>query len=136
MALFPELGPFDQLALALIGQEYKVRQCWGDRPSHADYAARFAKHGFPLGVLLRASMPAWLPSSVQRDRLPKAATPYLLWQSWWTCLGSMGCSGAAQRQDMNLTRFAEPRGLASELIKRGWLTAYQVNQFCKAVART
>jgi serine/threonine-protein kinase len=25
-------------------------------------------------------------------------------------------------------RFAEPRALARELIRRGWLTAYQVNQ--------
>src|SRR5207245_2179681 len=34
---FPELGPVDRLAPDLIGEEYRVRQRWGDRPGHADY---------------------------------------------------------------------------------------------------
>ncbi len=38
---FPELGPFDRLPLELIGQEYRVRCQWGDRPSHSDYLSRF-----------------------------------------------------------------------------------------------
>src|SRR5262245_26975415 len=37
----------------------------------------------------------------------------------------------SQREDLALlsARFGEPRELAGELIRRGWLTPYQINQF-------
>ena len=38
---FPEFGSLDQLPLELIGEEYRVRSQWGDRPTHADYLSRF-----------------------------------------------------------------------------------------------
>src|SRR5262249_18388216 len=34
-----QLGP--QPSIDLIAEEYRVRQLWGDRPSHADYLSRF-----------------------------------------------------------------------------------------------
>jgi hypothetical protein len=40
-ARYPELGPFDELPLDLVGQEYRVRCQWGDRPTHSDYLSRF-----------------------------------------------------------------------------------------------
>jgi serine/threonine-protein kinase len=40
-ARFPELGPLDQLPLELIGQEYRVRRQWGDRPTHDEFLTRF-----------------------------------------------------------------------------------------------
>jgi tRNA A-37 threonylcarbamoyl transferase component Bud32 len=40
-ARFPELGPLDQLPLELIGEEYRVRRLWGDRPAHGEFLARF-----------------------------------------------------------------------------------------------
>jgi eukaryotic-like serine/threonine-protein kinase len=40
-ATFPELGSLDQLPLELIGEEYRVRRHWGDRPTHADFLSRF-----------------------------------------------------------------------------------------------
>jgi eukaryotic-like serine/threonine-protein kinase len=40
-ATFPELGSLDQLPLELIGEEYRVRRLWGDRPTHADVLSRF-----------------------------------------------------------------------------------------------
>jgi len=40
-ARYPELGPFDQLPLELIGQEYRVRCQWGDHPTHSDFLTRF-----------------------------------------------------------------------------------------------
>jgi tRNA A-37 threonylcarbamoyl transferase component Bud32 len=40
-AKFPELGSLDELPLELIGQEYRVRHHWGDRPKHAEFLARF-----------------------------------------------------------------------------------------------
>ncbi len=41
VAKFPELGPLDRLPLELIGEEYRVRHRWGDRPSHAEFLSRF-----------------------------------------------------------------------------------------------
>jgi eukaryotic-like serine/threonine-protein kinase len=38
---FPELISLDRLPLELIGEEYRVRCQWGDRPSHQDFLARF-----------------------------------------------------------------------------------------------
>ena len=40
-AKFPELGSLDQWPLELIGEEYRVRRRWGDRPTHADFLSRF-----------------------------------------------------------------------------------------------
>src|SRR5262249_3471563 len=44
----PQLGPPAQLPVDLIIEEYRVRHRWGDRPGHAEYAARFASQGEPL----------------------------------------------------------------------------------------
>ncbi len=41
VALFPELVSLDRLPLELIGEEYRVRCRWGDRPSHEDVLSRF-----------------------------------------------------------------------------------------------
>jgi Protein kinase domain len=48
----PRLGPLQQLPVDLIGEEYRVRQCWGDRPAHAEYAARFPGRGAALRTAL------------------------------------------------------------------------------------
>ena len=36
-----DLGPPERLPVDLIGEEYWVRQRWGDRPAHAEYLQRF-----------------------------------------------------------------------------------------------
>lgn len=40
-AEFPELGSLDRLPIELIGEEYRVRLLWGDRPVHAEFFSRF-----------------------------------------------------------------------------------------------
>ena len=40
-AWYPELGSLDQLPIEVIGQEYRVRSQWGDRPTHSDFLSRF-----------------------------------------------------------------------------------------------
>jgi tRNA A-37 threonylcarbamoyl transferase component Bud32 len=40
-ARFPELGPSEQWPLELIGEEYRVRQLWGDRPTQTTFLSRF-----------------------------------------------------------------------------------------------
>ena len=51
-ARLPELGPMHRLPLDLVGEEYRVRQRWGDRPAHAQYAGRFPQHGAALRAAL------------------------------------------------------------------------------------
>ncbi|MCI0683141.1 MAG: serine/threonine protein kinase [Gemmataceae bacterium] len=48
VALFQGLGGLSDLPLDLIGEEYRVRQRWGDRPTHAEYAGRFPALATPL----------------------------------------------------------------------------------------
>jgi tRNA A-37 threonylcarbamoyl transferase component Bud32 len=38
---FPVLGSLDRLPLELIGEEYRARTLWGDRPSRESFLARF-----------------------------------------------------------------------------------------------
>jgi tRNA A-37 threonylcarbamoyl transferase component Bud32 len=38
---FPELGRLEALPSELIGEEYRVRHRWGDRPGHEEFLARF-----------------------------------------------------------------------------------------------
>lgn len=37
----------------LVGEEYRVRRLWGDRPSHEEYRRRFADRGVSLIAILR-----------------------------------------------------------------------------------
>ncbi len=40
-AKFPELGGLDHFPLELIGEEYRVRRVWGDRPDPPEFLSRF-----------------------------------------------------------------------------------------------
>src|SRR5262245_34346001 len=53
LSRFPVLGPLERLSAALIEEEYRVRQRWGDGPGHTDYTARFPQHGALLVERLR-----------------------------------------------------------------------------------
>lgn len=46
--VFPELISLDRLPLELIGEEYRVRSRWGDRPSHAEFLSRFQERREPI----------------------------------------------------------------------------------------
>src|SRR5579871_1733466 len=52
LRLFPELGRIDQTPLELIGEEYRVRQRWGDRMSLESYVRRFSGHSGEIRKLL------------------------------------------------------------------------------------
>jgi hypothetical protein len=51
-ARLPDLGGVDQLALDLIGEEYRLRQARGDHPARAEYLTRFPRHATALQNLL------------------------------------------------------------------------------------
>jgi serine/threonine protein kinase len=132
---YPQLGA--DISLALIGEEYLVRQRWGDRPRQAEYVNRFPRHGAKLLSEL-AKIDAELASDLAGNGSPLAASPAArpveqaavsvaaLASSLTTC---DVLAGAQKKELGRLTgQFSEARLLAGELLRRGWLTAYQVNQ--------
>jgi hypothetical protein len=76
LARFPELRPLHRLPADLVSEEYRVRQRWGDRPGHAEYACRFRSHGASLRRAL-TRIDAELASEAARprhtDRAPSAS---------------------------------------------------------------
>jgi eukaryotic-like serine/threonine-protein kinase len=172
VARFPELGPLERLPLELIGEEYRVRQRWGDRPGAAEYLAQFAAQGPKLRALLArldAELAAEfdaLPGPPPGPRVGPASSlrPYPGRQGAAPPPGSPGGPAPAPpvrdgpaaavtspalldtlRQYRLLTeaqlaalagpdgraRFSDPRALAGELLRRDWLTPYQVNQLLR-----
>jgi serine/threonine protein kinase len=139
---YPQLGPLGQLGIELIGDEYRVRQRWGDRPEPAEYRARFPAHGAKLLAVLaridaelavevgqgKKAMPGPDNRSAGRSdgiiqpigsvrALLDALRPFLAEERWNELVQS-------DRQG----RWDDAKSLAAELLKLGSLTAYQVNQ--------
>jgi WD40 repeat protein len=52
LAQYPELGPAEDLSLELIGQEFRVRQRFGDQPRPDEYLARFPYQAASLSSIL------------------------------------------------------------------------------------
>jgi serine/threonine-protein kinase len=142
---FPELGRLDQVGLELVQEEYWVRCRWGDRPSHADYLARFPGHDTQLRSTL-AAIDAELTADAARpsgtgaasvDSPPASAGPAPVAAAAPTLadlvkfLQTAPLMSSAQQQELGRSlqqRFSDPRMLAKELLQRGWLSPYQVNQ--------
>ncbi len=75
VARLPRLGSPWRMPLDLICEEYRVRQRWGDRPDHAEYARRFPQHGAALRaalVCIDADLRDELPTVCVR---PRGAAP-------------------------------------------------------------
>ena len=150
----PELGRPDAFSRELIGAEYRARRRWGDRPGHAEYLARFPTQASGLRATLaqvdaelarefgpsvkapeaqgKPAPPAGLPSSALITARPpaKVVAPASA-AALVDILAQQPLLGRAQLEEVTQTlklHFPEPRTLAGELLKRGWLTAYQVNQ--------
>src|SRR5262249_34973166 len=134
-----------------IGWEYRVRQRWGKRPTHEEYVARFPRHrpelprtlaridaelaaefgkragnadeGRPAAAL--ASKPA--PSITG---VPPMGQPITSIASLIDTIRRLQLLPLEQVNELNSGpgRCTEPRALARELLQRGWLTPYQVNQ--------
>jgi serine/threonine protein kinase len=151
---YPELGPLDKLPVDLIAEEYEVRQHYGERPSHGEYTARFVHHGAKLRETLGridAKLAAEFGgkgSAVHdiRQALPVQARQALSSSAGVQPMGqpitSVNTLIDALRQLQLLKRdqlnellvgelqgrFSDSRAMGSELLRRDWLTPYQVNQ--------
>lgn len=142
VARHAQLGPLDRLSLGLIGEEFLVRRRWGDRPQQAEYVRRFPGHGAALLKELarvETELSADLDGHPAAPALASARPPAALGTtqpvhsvaSLAAVLTECELLSAPQQEELNRglsVQFREPRALAGELIRRGWLTAYQVNQ--------
>lgn len=54
LSRYPALGPASAISVALIAEEYRVRQHWSDRPTIASYLERFPAQAFVLPGALAA----------------------------------------------------------------------------------
>jgi hypothetical protein len=53
VSLFPEIGPLDRIPVELVGEEYRARRRWGDRPSHEAFLSRFSARREEIRAELR-----------------------------------------------------------------------------------
>src|SRR5262249_54256406 len=139
---FAELGPVEKLPLELIGQEYEARQCWGDRPNHSAYLARFAERAKELRQILTAidrdlaaelavrkdpqpmNLELQQPSQISAGPVPPLTSVAGVLDVARRC----GLLQPGQIDELShSTTSSEPRVLAKELLQRGWLTPFQVN---------
>ncbi|OAI48954.1 hypothetical protein AYO44_06615 [Planctomycetaceae bacterium SCGC AG-212-F19] len=142
---FRQLGALDQLPIDLIGEEYRVRRCWGDRPGHAEYVARFATQAARLKEMLEqidASLAAELTGNglPVRGSFSEEAVPVLTVGKVMETLRKHQLVSAAQLKELTdlaglnqaqpqrQPRLADARTLAKHLLEQNWLTPYQVNQ--------
>jgi serine/threonine protein kinase/WD40 repeat protein len=139
IACYPDLGPLPRLPVELIAEEYRVRQRWGDRPSHAEYAARFVQQWPNLRAALVETDEELAKEYARRASLgqPGGANERMKSVS---SIDSVAALVDLFRQyelldDGQISELAgqtktvsEPRALAQQLIKQGRLTPYQVNQ--------
>jgi serine/threonine protein kinase len=142
---FPELGSQAQVSLDLIREEYWVRHRWGDKPSNDVYFSRFGKRGGTLEQTLARAY-AELVQEYHRDGRssqralrpvppagPAAAEPPAKpvdLAAFVAGICQTDLLSPAQRTELQRlqTRMPDARSLARELLRRHWLTPYQVNQ--------
>jgi eukaryotic-like serine/threonine-protein kinase len=145
---YGQCAPAQQPSVELVAWEYWLRQRWGDRPSHAEYAARFPHLGGDLPRRLaeidaelasefdpkarnaaRANHHAEPPAATARPG-PAGGTPPGTVAALLATLRQTQLLSSTQSDTIHADqrRFADPRALAGNLLKLGWLTPYQANQ--------
>jgi serine/threonine protein kinase len=148
---YPELGPLEQLSVDLIGSEYRVRRRWGDRPGHGAYVGRFPGHGPKLLKVLAGideelaaedasddasqdgapATSSCRPVQAPLHRAAKTSQPITSAAELVEALRVHQLLPPDQLEAVGrelLPRLSQVRTLATELLQRNWLTAYQVNQ--------
>jgi len=143
----PELGGLAECSVELIVEEFRVRRRWGDRPSVADYAVRFPAQGRPLLERLaqvdaeiateyasrQGSPGPLLPRMEKRGHTPVPVSRTSLIDA----CARLKLLSPAQLHELargGLSAVADSRSLARELVRRGWLGAYQVNRLLQGRA--
>jgi len=138
LARHAALAGSDGIAPDLIGEEYRARHCWGDRPSHAEYERRFPRQWPRLQSVLRAVDSELAREFGRREKkvllatpIPEAVAlppPVASARAFLDVLGSCQLVAAAQLDELQASTWDSAHALGKELLQRGWLTPYQVNQ--------
>jgi serine/threonine-protein kinase len=154
---YPDLGKLEELSAELIGEEYRVRQCWGDHPAHTDYTARFAQQATKLeGILTGIDIELAADAARQkRLSLDQDAQTIKSLNSGLARADAFSASGGRQsitsitalmdairrcqllsatqldEIDQDLRHIADVESFAQELVQRGCLTQYQVNELLR-----
>jgi serine/threonine protein kinase len=132
----------------LIGEEYRVRRRWGDRPSQAEYLARFPGQRAQLLALL-PRIDAELAEEAALSARPARAAPPALDErpgvvTVTTVAGFMeplrryqllAPNQLEELRRAGLASFPDARALAWEVLRRDWLTPFQVSQILQGVAQ-
>ena len=132
---FPELAA--DVPVTLIGQEYRVRQWWGDAPAHFEFAARFPQHAERLNDALRRiddqldeesarQTRSWSTTVLPAEPVLDASSVAGLVEAVHA-LPLLRPTELAELAEVQ-TQFKDAHGLAREMLQRDWLTAFQVNQ--------
>jgi tRNA A-37 threonylcarbamoyl transferase component Bud32 len=135
----PDLGSETDLPVELIAAEYRIRHCWGDHPSHAEYARRF-----PLGGnrLARVLAEADAESAAEDRSAATVVDEPTLFACPVDVVSSAGALLELLReipllqpeqleglvQEHGRQPFENVQALARRLLQDDWLTAYQLNQ--------
>jgi serine/threonine protein kinase len=70
LAAFPALATQGELPLDLVGEEYRVRHCWGDRPGREEYVRRFGLQASQAAALFDP-----IDAELAAEGDPPVATP-------------------------------------------------------------
>lgn len=134
---YPELESLDRLPVDLIGEEYRVRQLWGNRPGHDEFRKRFPSRGANLEQAL-AGIDAELQAERVRDvemaaalALPaKSVTAGISTATFLETLRDTGLLTPAQLLELaqETDSSSEPAVIGRAIVEHGWLTPYQVEQ--------
>lgn len=136
---YPELRRAEQVVVELVGEEYRVRQRWGDRTGRDDYVTRFPAYRTSVQQKL-ARIDVELADEFAREgkrpgpglqaitRRPSSTPVTASVNDLIDVLRRSALLNAVQVNELVRARLAEPRALGRDLLQRGWLTPYQVNQ--------
>ena len=78
-ARYPAFGPIDQLPEDLVGDEYRIRRVWNDRPQHEEYVRRFGRWHPRIAEVL-ARIDQGFPVQIGRKPVPESGSLQILLQ--------------------------------------------------------
>ncbi|MGE3808330.1 MAG: serine/threonine-protein kinase [Gemmataceae bacterium] len=131
LARHPELGPAEALSVELIGEEYRVRQRFGDKPAYGEFSRRFPRQAPQLASLLSRIDAELAQEFVSAPAISsKSISPITSAAELVAVLRRFEILKPESLGEVEeLARAArDARALASELLRRNWLTPYQLNQ--------
>ncbi|OAI40614.1 hypothetical protein AYO40_04615 [Planctomycetaceae bacterium SCGC AG-212-D15] len=135
---FPELGPLAGLADDLIREEYGVRRAAGAQPEVGEYARRFGRSEAAMRGLLQRVDAERADEQARAERFQQAqselipsAPPLQSPEELLAALKRFRLLAPARLDELAQQQRVQPspqiKPLAEFLLRKGWLTAFQIN---------